>query len=260
MLHRTADVHVSLSGEIVSAWEPEKVQAVCKWVTEKKGHGTRVDLALDDRAGHVTVAQVIDAADLGQAVMRWSTYDAKRKCSHKGKDDIQGEMITFGSRQSETYLRVYDKRREAIGKGEDVEGSWVRWELEFKKDRANLCLNLLSCLPIDEWKRFTVGLLKSCISFRDTSADALPYERCRATELPWWKALTQDFERCRFHVEKTERKLEEVLAWFSQAMGPTMAALYCAVGPEFLMKVIESGSHRWKPQHFQLMKKKRQGP
>src|SRR5688572_20700209 len=92
MLHRTADVHVSLSGEIVSAWEPEKVQAVCKWVTEKKGHGTRVDLALDDRAGHVTVAQVIDAADLGQAVMRWSSYDAKRKCSHKGKDDIQGEM------------------------------------------------------------------------------------------------------------------------------------------------------------------------
>ena len=101
-----------------------------------------------------------------------------------------------------------------------------------------------------------MGLLKSCISFRDTSADAPPYERCRASELPWWKALTQDFERCRFHIEKTERKLEEVLAWFSQAMGPTMAALYCAVGPDFLMKVIESGSHRWKPQHFQLMKKK----
>jgi hypothetical protein len=39
-------------------------------------------------------------------------------------------------------------------------------------------------------------------------------------------------------------------------MGPTMAALYCAVGPDFLLKVIESGSHRWKPQHFQLMKKK----
>ncbi len=260
MLHRTADVHVSLSGEIVSAWDPEKVQAVCKWVTEKKGHGTRVDLALDDRAGHVTVAQVIDAADLGQAVMRWSSYDAKRKCSHKGKDDIQGEMITFGSRQSETYLRVYDKRREAIGKGEDVEGSWVRWELEFKKDRANLCLDLLSSLPVNEWKRLTVGLLKSCISFRDTSADAPAYERCRASELPWWKALTQDFERCRFHVEKTERKLEEVLAWFSQAMGPTMAALYCAVGPDFLMKVIESGSHRWKPQHFQLMKTKPKRP
>jgi len=40
--------------------------------------------------------------------------------------------------------------------------------------------------------------------------------------------------------------LEEALSWFSQAMGPTIAALW----------VIESGSHRWKPHHFQLMKKK----
>jgi hypothetical protein len=38
-----------------------------------------------------------------------------------------------------------------------------------------------------------------------------------------------------------------------------MAALYCAVGPDFLMQVIEAGSHRWKPHHFQLMHKKRKG-
>ena len=159
MPHRTGDVHVSLSGEIVSAWEPEKVQAVCRWVKERNGHGTRVDLALDDRSGHATVSQVIEAADIGQAVMRWSTYDAKRKCSHKGKDDIQGEMITFGSRQSESYLRVYDKRKEAVGKGKPVNGPWVRWELEFKKDRANLCFDFLAYLTLIEWRRFTVGLL-----------------------------------------------------------------------------------------------------
>ena len=43
--------------------------------------------------------------------------------------------------------------------------------------------------------------------------------------------------------------------WFSQAMGPTLAALYCAVGPEWIINVIQSGSSRWKPQHYQLMKK-----
>jgi hypothetical protein len=40
-------------------------------------------------------------------------------------------------------------------------------------------------------------------------------------------------------------------------VGKLVAALYCAVGPEVLMKVIESGSHRWKAHHYQLMKKKR---
>ena len=57
-------------------------------------------------------------------------------------------------------------------------------------------------------------------------------------------------------MEKTDRKLEEVLAWFSQAMGPTMAALYYAVGPEWVSKVIQSGAHRWKAHHYQLMQKK----
>ena len=255
MPHRTREVHVSLSGEIVSAWEAEKVQAICRWINELKGHGTRVDVALDDRTGHAMVSHVIAAADAGQAVMRWRTYDAKRRCSYKGQDDIQGEMVTFGSRQSESYLRVYDKRMEAAGKGETVEGPWVRWEMEFKKDRAQLCVDLFAHLPVDEWREFTVGILKSCISFRNTTADAPPWERCRSPELPWWKALTEGFTRCRFHVETTDRTLEEVLAWFSQAMGPTLAALYCAVGPEWITNVIQAGSSRWKPQHYQLMKK-----
>ena len=256
MPHRADEVHVSLSGTIVSAWEPQKVQAVCRWIKEKDGHGTRVDLALDDRMGHATVSQIIEAADVGQAVMRWSTYDAKRKCSHKGKDDIVGEMITFGSRQSESYLRVYDKQRETTAKGHRVEGPWVRWELEFKKERANLCVNLLASLPVEEWHQFTVGLLKSYISFRDTTADAPAWERCRSSELAWWHALTGGFSRCRFYVEKTDRKLEEVLAWFSQAMGPTMAVLYYAVGPEWVSKVIQSGANRWKAHHYQLLQKK----
>jgi hypothetical protein len=35
-----------------------------------------------------------------------------------------------------------------------------------------------------------------------------------------------------------------------------MAALYCAIGPDFVTRVIESGSHRWKAHHFQSMEKK----
>jgi len=252
MPKRTGEVHVSLSGDIVSRWEAEKVQAICQWVQERNGHGTRMDLALDDRTGHVSVNEVIAAADIGQAVMRWNTYDVRRRCSYKGKEDVHGEMIAFGSRQSESYLRVYDKRREVSEKGEPVDGPWVRWELEFKKERAKLCVEVFAELPIDQWKGFTVGLLKSYISFRETTSDAPSWERCRAKELPWWQALTEGFARCRFHVEKKDRTLEEVLSWFSQAMGPTMAALYSVGGAEWVSKVVQAGAHRWKPHHLQL--------
>jgi len=83
------------------------------------------------------------------------------------------------------------------------------------------------------------------------------WERCRSSELAWWKALTEGFTRCRFHVETTDRTLEEVLAWFSQAMAPTLAALYCVMGPEWITNVIQAGSSRWKPQHYQMMKKRK---
>ena len=105
------------------------------------------------------------------------------------------------------------------GREKRSDGPWVRWELEFKKDRAQLCVDLFAHLPLDEWREFTVGLLKSCISFRDTTADAPAWERCRSPELPWWKALTEGFTRCRFHVGTTNRKLEEVLGMVLTSYG-----------------------------------------
>lgn len=255
MKNRETEVHVSLSGDIVSAWPAEKVQAVRLWVRDQGGHCTRTDLALDDCAGCATLAQVIAAADAGQAVMRWSIYDAKRRCSYKGKEDIHGEMITFGSRQSESYLRVYDKRMEELAKGREMTTPWVRWELELKKERAELASNRLAVLPVEEWREFTVGLLKSCISFRDTAPDDPTWIRCRAEELPWWRALTEGFKRSRLITPKVDRTLEEAKDWFSRAMGPTIAALAHAAGREWIDQVIQAGASRWKPRHHQLMKK-----
>src|SRR5262249_14119753 len=146
------------------------------------GHCTRTDLALDDRAGCATIAQVIAASDAGQAVMRWNTYDAQSRWLFKGREDGQGEMVTFGSRQSESYLRVYDKRMEELSKGRQIMTPWVRWELELKKERAELASNYLAVLPIEEWREFAVGLLKACISFRDTAPDDPSWVRCRAEE------------------------------------------------------------------------------
>ena len=111
---------------------------------------------------------------------------------------------------------------EAAGNGETVEAPWVCWELEFKKDRVQLCVDLFAHLPVNEWREFTVSLLKSCISFRDTSAGAPAWERCRLSGLPWWKTLTEEVTRCRFHVETTDRKFEEVLTCSHKPWAPRL--------------------------------------
>ena len=57
---------------------------------------------------------------------------------HKGT--ASGETIYFGSPQSQTLLRVYDKRLELLTKKRPgAEEYGIRWELEFKQDRAQLC-------------------------------------------------------------------------------------------------------------------------
>src|SRR5688572_16966356 len=60
---RKREVHADLSGGIVSAWEIPHLQEVLAWVVKVKGHFTRIDCALDDRAALVPVGQVRTAVE-----------------------------------------------------------------------------------------------------------------------------------------------------------------------------------------------------
>jgi hypothetical protein len=63
------------------------------------------------------------------------------------KGTPSGETIYLGSPQSQTLLRVYDKRLESQAKQrEDWQDYGIRWELELKKDRAQVCGQVLSYL------------------------------------------------------------------------------------------------------------------
>src|SRR6185295_5424291 len=64
------EVHVDLSGGIVSTWDEAKIHSVLTWVFARGGHVTRMDVALDDRAAGVSIAHVKQAVAVGQAVTR----------------------------------------------------------------------------------------------------------------------------------------------------------------------------------------------
>jgi phage replication initiation protein len=48
---RPNEIHVDLSGGLVSALTLDQVRVLLKWIHEQQGHVTRMDCALDDRAG-----------------------------------------------------------------------------------------------------------------------------------------------------------------------------------------------------------------
>ena len=250
------EVHADLSAGIVSPWDLSRVRNILQWIKHHEGHVTRIDCALDDRQAVVPLQLVTQSAEMGQCISRADRVQMIRSFSlHKGT--ASGETIYFGSPQSQTLLRVYDKRLELLAKKRPgAEDYGIRWELEFKQDRAQLCGQSLIGLEEQDWKGFLIGLLRSYVDFRDTTRDAEDEERARAPRLPWYESLTRGFMTARLTIPQEEPEEERVKAWITRSVAPMLAAL-CALpnGQAWVEGAIVEGADRWKDRHRQLVKK-----
>jgi DNA relaxase NicK len=231
------EVHVDLSAGIVSTWDESKIRSVLAWVFARGGHITRMDVALD----------------AGQAVTRSQKFQVLAGSSLRDGSST-GDTLYFGSRESQTMLRVYDKRLELEQKGrEEAKEYGVRWELELKKDRAQACAKALLTLEPEDWREFLVGILRSYVDFRETTREAEPWEKYRAPLLSWWASLTEGFKRCRLVVEKVQQTLDEVCQWLGQSISAMLALAYFRRGEQFLQELIYTGSKKWKARHLAML-------
>ena len=112
--------------------------------------------------------------DAGQAVTRSQRFQVIAGSSLRD-GSCTGDTLYFGSRESQTMLRVYDKRLELEQKGRaEAKEHGVRWELELKQNRAQAFAKALLTLPPEDWREFLVGVLRSYVDFRETSRDEEP--------------------------------------------------------------------------------------
>jgi DNA relaxase NicK len=248
------EVHVDLSAGIVSSWAVSKMRSVLQWVGKEEGHLTRLDCALDDRASTVPLATIKHAIEAGQCVTRADRLQVITSSSiHKGT--AQGETLYVGSPQSQTLLRIYDKRAEMQMKGrEDWESYGIRWELQHKQDRAQVCGQVLAYLEETDWLEFIIGVLRSYVDFRHTDREEADEDRYRAPLLGWWQELTDGFRKARLVIEKDAQSIPKVKRWVKQSVAP-MLAVICAQHPDgqaWLEQQIVSAVGRWKPKHRAL--------
>ena len=253
-LRAPREVHVDLSAGIVASWPIEKVRTVLQWVLSRDGHFTRLDCALDDRASRVLLSTIREAVDAGQCVTRADRMQRIASASiHKGTPS--GETIYIGSPHSQTLLRIYDKRLELQAKEqEDWQDYGIRWELELKKDRAQVCGQVLSYLEETDWLEFIVGVLRSHVDFRDTGREEEDEHRCRAPLLDWWLLLTEGFKKARLVVEKETQTLAKVKRWVSRSVAPSLAM--CVEHPggrAWLEHVLVVGKSRLNAKHRRLL-------
>lgn len=92
---------------------------------------TRLDVAYDDHSGMLDIDQIIQDTRNKEYVSKseyWEIIESSK-----------GQSLQFGSPQSDTLIRIYDKARERnCPEGEH----WIRVELQLRRDRAISFMNL----------------------------------------------------------------------------------------------------------------------
>jgi DNA relaxase NicK len=233
-------VHVEVKGQ---ACQAAGLLALARYFRCLEGmfpgywRATRLDLAWDGVP--FTPGQAFEAAKAGH-VRTW----AKRESlgwHDKPLSPDEGSTCELGSRPSERFLRVYDKRGP------------TRCELELKGERAAAVAAQLAGLPAREWAPVALGHLRDFVDFVDRESDA---NLSRAAPLPWWSAFVGRAAKAGLRlVHEVVPTLERSRDWFRRQVGPTLAVLLAADrgSLEGLLGAVDEGRRRWGPRHRLLL-------
>lgn len=198
---------------------------------------TRLDLAWDGVP--FTPRQVLDAIVAGDVRTR-----AKReqvKWIESPLNEQEGRTCYLGSRKSERFLRVYDKRGP------------TRLELELKDKRAALVGRLLADAPLSEWSELALSHLRDFVDLVDHQAGE---NISRAPLLNWWADFVGRAQAARLKiVRNTLETIKQVKDWVRHAVAPTLALLLQASGGDLdeLLDISREGKARWRKRHHVLL-------
>ena len=208
------------------------------WILDHTNHVNRIDVALDDMAGIITMNQILDRIHKGAYSTRlrtWKVVNGSNVFDEvpnivQSKND--GCSITFGGRQTKQ-LQIYNKAAERMAKNYSVEhGSWIRYEGRFMHEVGYDVLNqVVAGFYTSNILSVIAGLIKGLVEFKEHSADS----RVRRRE-NWhlWEKLLLSAEKI---VPQKQSSVESNLAkkqsWLSIASGRILAKAYLANPDEF---------------------------
>lgn len=198
---------------------------------------TRLDLARDVTS-NLTPAWLWKARQEGRTRSLWRRW----KWIDEGGT---GQMVRCGGKESETALRVYDKRAELLAKGERCPfPRLTRWELVLRGDRAHAAFLALADVhkqldeatgaiswPIHQpWCSWVSRLL----TVTSEAVDRANKHQSRATAAPEWTAFLSATDGTRLSPDVRELSPQEragrLARWFTSACGPTLYLMSKLVG------------------------------
>ena len=197
---------------------------------------SRMDICLDDYSKKLTFDNLCAALDS----KNYSGFRGGR--SVRNHDDSGGWTVYLGSRESNHFVRVYNKAAESKGRIDAI-----RWESEFKSDKADyifrkLALQKTSVAAVAHLELYVFG------NFDFIYKNQKNLERC--DRLTWWEDFLAwvGFGRAKILVVKAKTSIESRVIWIKKQVEKSLALLSRAFGSDdfqlFMDERVASGSQR----------------
>ena len=254
-----------MSGKALDAWRADHTDRDLVYHLAFNGaHCTRLDLARDT-SGIWTPERL------------WSYVTARRRVSSwqdfKSESDADGRVLVVrcGSRSSDAFLRVYDKRREMESRGEAYPFERLsRWEFEIKGDLAPVAFEMLSrALPsIDaatgEESWAMRGLHASWLSHRlrltTRRVDHANKNQSKAETDPAWAAFVSTTSDAvlapELDTRDVERQAHDFAEWLVRQVSGALACAEAIGGPEVLAELARLGRDRMSAKHRMFVERR----
>ncbi len=147
----------------------------------------------------------------------------------KDKEDGSGisrDTCYFGSRKSNRFIRVYNKRGP------------TRLEIELKGKRANLVASAILKEDVDNWLEISKAHLLDFIDI----------------DIPWWKEFVGETERAytKLYCPK-DKSIEKKREWLLKQVSPTFAAVKEVTNGEIIFEMLDEGERRMYRNHPDLI-------
>lgn len=204
---------------------------------------SRLDVAWDIQGLEPEVFK--DAFTDGNVVTRIHrslNEETGRQKGIESRSNHEGDTVYLGSRHSNRFVRVYNRRGP------------TRLEMEWKDKRAVALWQRLLAVAEAAWSREAMAELRAFLDFRDRRASVRP-DSCPL--LDWWAEIVKDAGRSCVTFPRVQKTFEDVQNWVHRQVAPSLALLYDGLNDfsSELKLLIQNGRTRYraKPEKVALL-------
>ena len=206
---------------------------------------TRLDLCADDREGLLQMETMENKVNNG--MLRGSSrYVRPHIPRDYAGNRCSGGTIYVGSRNSDAYIRIYDKQAQ-MGTAEH----WVRVEIELKGSYASDVVDMILSELDTDISELYCGLVYDRIRFLSHKGDIHHTEYDRVCK--WWTKFLDGCTVGRKLTRNDETNMQGVTSWLDRVVAPSLAMVQAAYGRGYVVDMINRGRDRMTVRHQQIL-------